>query len=77
MSENFREAMLNPKKNPNRVVIEERHTPTLTFRLELVKCGDAACKHCAGRPAHGPYWYTYQKQNARTRTKVIGKRSRS
>jgi hypothetical protein len=64
-----------PKKNPNRVVVEERHTPTATLRLELVACGKGACKSCGGgrRPSHGPYWYAYWKQDGRTRSRYIGK----
>jgi len=51
--------------NPNRIVIEERHTPTETYRLELVRCGERACKHCAGGPAHGPYWFTYDLRHGK------------
>lgn len=64
-----------PKNNPNRVVVEERRTPTATLRLELVNCGKGACKSCGGgrRPSHGPYWYAYWKEKGRTRTRYIGK----
>jgi hypothetical protein len=64
-----------PKKNPNRIVVEERRTPTATLRLELVACGKGACKRCAGgrSPSHGPYWYAYWKDKGRTRSRYIGK----
>jgi hypothetical protein len=63
-----------PMDNPNRAVVEERRTPTATLRLELVNCGKSACKTCGGRrPAHGPYWYAYWKENRRTRSHYIGK----
>jgi hypothetical protein len=70
-----REQPPEPKKNPNRVVIEERRTPTTTLRLELVNCGKGACKGCGGgsRPSHGPYWYAYWKDKGRTRSRYIGK----
>ncbi len=61
---------------PSRVVVEEVKTPTGTYRLELVKCGKAACKRCAKAPAHGPYWYVYWKEAGRTRSRYIGKERR-
>jgi hypothetical protein len=57
----------------SRAVVEQRRTPTGTYRLELVKCGKEQCKVCRGGPAHGPYWYMYWKQKGRTRSKYIGK----
>jgi hypothetical protein len=57
----------------NRAVVEQRKTPTGTYRLELVKCGKEQCKVCRAGPAHGPYWYVYWKQNGRTRSEYIGK----
>jgi hypothetical protein len=54
-------------------LIEKRRTPTATLRLEFVKYGKPACKRCAGRPAHGPYWYAYWKQDGRTPSRYIGK----
>lgn len=69
-----REQPPEPKNNPNRAVVEERRTPTATLRLELVNCGKGACKACGGRrPAHGPYWYAYWKENGRTKSRYIGK----
>jgi hypothetical protein len=69
-----REKPPEPPKNSKRVVVEERHTPTATLRLELVNCGKGACKSCgAGRPSHGPYWYAYWKEDGRTRSSYIGK----
>jgi hypothetical protein len=57
----------------SRAVVEQRKTPTGTYRLELVKCGKDHCKVCRGGPAHGPYWYAYWKQKGRTRSEYIGK----
>jgi hypothetical protein len=73
-----REKPVEPPINPNRVVVEERKTPTATLRRELVNCGKGACKSCGGgsRPSHGPYWYAYWKEDGRTRSKYIGKELR-
>ena len=56
-----------------RAVVEQRKTPTGTYRLELVKCCKPACKVCKAAPAHGPYWYAYWKHKGRTRSEYIGK----
>ena len=54
-------------RGSNREVIEERHSGTMTFRLERVSCG----KNCKGCP-HGPYWYGYWREGGKTRSKYIG-----
>jgi hypothetical protein len=67
-----------PPIRPNRVVIDERTTPTGTYRRELVACGKGACKACGGwRPTHGPYWYVYWKDEGRTRSRYVGKEFKS
>lgn len=53
-------------RGSNREVIEERHSGTMTFRLERVSCS----KNCKGCP-HGPYWYGCG--GGKTRSKYIGK----
>ena len=52
-----------------REVLEERHSDSMTFRLEKVSCG----KNCKGCP-HGPYWYGYWREGGKTRSKYIGKK---
>jgi hypothetical protein len=42
--------------------------PKATLRRELVLCGKAKCKRL-----HGPYWYAYWQQGARTRKVYVGK----
>jgi hypothetical protein len=37
-----------------------------------VKCGKKTC-HCYDGKGHGPYWYVYWTEGARTRKKYIGK----
>jgi hypothetical protein len=55
-------------KSPQREVLEEKKTGSITYRLEKVSCG----KGCRGCP-HGPYWYGYWKEGGKTRSKYIGK----
>lgn len=40
----------------------------VTYQSELVLCGKPKC-----RKWHGPYWYAYWTEEARTRTLYIGK----
>ena len=51
-----------------REILEEKHSDSMTFRLERVSCG----KNCKGCP-HGPYWYGYWREGGKTRSKYIGK----
>jgi hypothetical protein len=64
-----------PRKSRNqsgsREVLEERHSDSMTFRLERVSCG----KNCKGCP-HGPYWYGYWREGGKTHSKYIGKNLR-
>lgn len=58
----------------NREVVEQRRVGSVVYQLELVRCGKPTCK-CAG-PAgkkHGPYWYSYQRNNKRVVSKYLGK----
>lgn len=69
------EPLDTPNKSPNqsgsREVLEERHSDSMTFRLERVSCG----KNCKGCP-HGPYWYGYWREGGKTHSKYIGKNLR-
>ena len=44
-----------------------------TYRPQLVRCGKPACKTCARKGGHGPYWYAFWKERARTVSRYIGK----
>ena len=55
-------------RGAGREVLEERHSDSITYRLERVSCG----KNCKGCP-HGPYWYGYWREGGKTRSKYIGK----
>lgn len=43
--------------------------PSVTYRLEMVKCGKAGCRSCP----HGPYWYAYYREDNRLRSRYVGK----
>jgi hypothetical protein len=60
-------------QTPRRLVVDERRTPAVVYRRELVDCGKERCHKCSKGPAHGPYWYAYWWQGGKTRSKYIGK----
>ncbi|NMB85709.1 MAG: hypothetical protein GYA29_05620 [Methanothrix sp.] len=71
-----KEASLQEPTRPARMdakreVVEERHSGSMTYRLERVSCG----KNCKGCP-HGPYWYGYWREGGKTHSKYIGKNLR-
>jgi hypothetical protein len=43
--------------------------PSVTYRLEMVKCGKPGCRSCP----HGPYWYAYFREGKRLRSRYLGK----
>jgi hypothetical protein len=43
--------------------------PSVTYRLEMVKCGKPGCRSCP----HGPYWYAYYRDGKRLRSRYVGK----
>ena len=64
------------KRPPPRIVVDAKHRENVVYQLELVKCGTARCRRCRRRPAHGPYWYSYQWSIRKhgTVSKYIGKK---
>jgi hypothetical protein len=40
-----------------------------SYRAQYVRCGNKRCKSCP----HGPYWYSYWKEEGKTRSKYHGK----
>jgi hypothetical protein len=42
--------------------------PSVTYRLETVKCGKPNCKACP----HGPYWYAYFREGKKLKSRYIG-----
>lgn len=56
-------------KRACREILEEKHSNSITYRLERIACG----KNCKGCP-HGPYWYGYWREGGKTRSRYIGKK---
>lgn len=57
---------------PNRAgreVVDIRRVGAVVYQLEKVRCGKGACKSCP----HGPYWYSYQRDGGRLKSKYVGK----
>jgi hypothetical protein len=48
---------------------EVTHEAHVTYRLETVRCGKAACQSCP----HGPYWYAYWREDGKLRSRYVGK----
>jgi len=46
----------------------------MRYRQEMRRCNKPACRACKDRPSHGPYWYSYWRDEAgRSRKRYIGK----
>ncbi|MFN2594263.1 MAG: hypothetical protein ABR579_05180 [Actinomycetota bacterium] len=43
--------------------------PSVTYRLQSVRCGKPGCNSCP----HGPYWYAYYREGGRLRSHYLGK----
>lgn len=48
---------------------EDTQEAHVTYRLESVRCGKAACRSCP----HGPYWYAYWREDGKLRSRYVGK----
>ena len=55
------------------VLGSQRKVGSMTYQLELVRCGKERC-HCAAGKGHGPYWYGYWSSRGKTKSKYIGKK---
>ena len=53
----------------HREVVEQKQVGSISYQLELVKCGKATCTKCP----HGPYWYGYYRRGKRMVSKYVGK----
>ena len=53
-------------------VVEEWTLENKTYRLEGVRCGKDKCKCASGR-LHGPYWYSYTREQGRVKSQYVGK----
>ena len=47
---------------------EQRGTRRVTYQLEAVRCGKAACMSCP----HGPYWFAYWRHAGKRRKRYLG-----
>lgn len=52
-----------------REVVDRREEGGITYQLERVQCGKKTCKRCP----HGPYWYSYQRQGGKVKSRYVGK----
>src|SRR5260370_22012678 len=43
----------------------------ITYRQQYTRCGKERCRKCKAGAGHGPYWYAYWSENARTVSKYI------
>jgi hypothetical protein len=57
---------------PGREVIQEQRIGKIVYRQERIRCGKPSCK-CAAGELHGPYWYAYQREGGKLRSRYIGK----
>jgi hypothetical protein len=59
------------KKSRSSVVKTRSHTRgtrRVTYQLEAVRCGKAACVSCP----HGPYWFAYWRHAGKQRKRYLG-----
>lgn len=61
-----------PAAQKNRELLRRKHFGNIIYQLERVKCGKPGCK-CTRGQLHGPYWYAYQQQGDKFKSRYIGK----
>jgi hypothetical protein len=66
---------MRKRKRRTRVVVSKLRFEGGFYQRELIKCGKPKCRRCRHRPAHGPYWYRYERRGGRLVSTYIGKRS--
>ncbi len=59
-------------QSENREVIEEKTVDSISYRLVKIRCGKKECR-CLHGELHGPYWYSYQTENGKTKCRYVGK----
>jgi Family of unknown function (DUF6788) len=50
---------------------DKRGTRSVTYQLELIRCGKERCR-CRMGGGHGPYWFAYWKHVGKKRKRYIG-----
>ena len=72
------EASLVIPSRPGGAATEQRYYQGKTYQREKRRCNRAGCKCMTGEVVdvgHGPYWYTYWKEQGRVRSQDVGKRA--
>ncbi|NJN32021.1 MAG: hypothetical protein HC824_17565 [Synechococcales cyanobacterium RM1_1_8] len=65
-------ATIEPVTQSSRELVDRQRIGNLIYQLEMVKCGKPNCK-CTRGQLHGPYWYAYQRQGDKFKSRYIGK----
>ena len=65
----FIRGLLLNSDGPGFEAADGAESPSVTYRLEEVRCGKRGCTRCP----HGPYWYAYWREDGRLRSRYIGK----
>ena len=66
-----------PVEAKGREVVETQRIGDQLYQLERVRCGKTGCK-CMGKDGtlHGPYWYTYWRDEGKLKSRYVGKHLR-
>jgi hypothetical protein len=69
--------LAEPTGAKGREVVETQRMGDRFYQLERVRCGKVGCK-CAGENGelHGPYWYTYWRNEGKLKSRYVGKQLR-
>jgi hypothetical protein len=59
--------------NSSREVVETLREGAIVFQHERVRCGKHGCR-CAEGKLHGPYWYSYQRDGGKVKSRYVGKK---
>jgi hypothetical protein len=59
--------------NSGREVVEKVTEGAIVFQKEWVRCGKHGCR-CAEGKLHGPYWYSYQREGGKVKSRYVGKK---
>lgn len=49
-----------------KTVVRTVRVGEIRYQLERTRCGKSNCRRCREGPAHGPYWYSYQRRDGRS-----------
>lgn len=68
----------NKIETTSREVVRTERIGDRLYQLERVRCGKVGCK-CDGKDGalHGPYWYSYWREDGKLKSRYVGKKLRS